>query len=139
MAYVIGAGDLGACFAVRTATERLALLVGGELRAAAKSDATRLRAGASLAGTGADQLTLKLSQAAEDGEHQASVRGRGVCPGIAQRCEPGACGGDGGKRVEQVAGAAGESVQPRHHQHVSGCEPGKPLAELRTVGVGSAR
>src|SRR5438105_10623231 len=53
MAHVIGAGDLGQRLALHAAVERLALLVGGELRATAESDTARLRAGA-------DQLALKL-------------------------------------------------------------------------------
>ena len=65
MAHVIRAGDLGEWLAVRTATERLALLllIGGQLRAAAEPDTPRLRAGTSLAGAGADQLALELGQA----------------------------------------------------------------------------
>jgi hypothetical protein len=58
---------------------------GGTLQAAAESDTTRLRTGASLAGAGAEQLPCKLSQAAEDREQQAAVRSRGVGSGIPQR------------------------------------------------------
>src|SRR5258706_14205271 len=101
MTHLIGAGDLGQQFPVRTTTERLALLVGGELRATAKSYAARFRTGASLAGAGADQLALELGQPPEDGEHQASMWGRGVGPRIPNGCEPGACAGDGGERVQQ--------------------------------------
>src|SRR2546428_140997 len=107
MAHVIRAGYLGQWLAIRATTESLALLVGGELWAATESNASCLRAGASLAGAGADKFTFKFSQSAENREHQASVRGRGVCPGIAKRFEPGSFGGDGGERVEQVAGATG--------------------------------
>ena len=97
---------------------------GGTLQAAAEPDAARLRAGASLAGAGAEQFPCKLGQAAEDREQQAAVRGCGVGPGIPQRGEPGACTRDGGERVEQVARAAGEAIQLRHHQHIAGREPG---------------
>jgi hypothetical protein len=88
MAHVIGAGDLGQRLAVRAATERLTLLVGGQLRAATESDAARLRAGTSLTGAGADQLAFELGQAAEDREQQASVRRRGVGPGIPSEVNP---------------------------------------------------
>src|SRR5262249_61331641 len=98
---------LGQRLTVRAAPERPVLLVGGQLRATAESDTVRLRAGTSLAGASADQLALELGQAAEDGEHQAAVRGGGVGPGIAKRCESGAYAGDGGERIEQVAGTAG--------------------------------
>src|SRR5262249_3011030 len=129
MAHVIRAGDLGAWLAVRTATERLALLVGGELRAAAESDAARLRAGTSLTGAGPDQLALELGQATKDGGHQTPVRGRGVGPDITKRFEPGSFAGNSGERVEQVAGAAGEAVQPRYQQHVPGGEPREHVAQ----------
>ena len=92
MAHVLGAGDLGQWLAVRAAPERL-------------------RAGASLAGAGTDQLALELGQAPENGEQQAAMRRRGVGPGIPQRGAPGACARDGGEHVEQVAGAAGGAVQ----------------------------
>ena len=48
---------------------------GGTLQAAAEPAAARLRAGASLAGAGAEQFPCKLGQAAEDREQQAAVRG----------------------------------------------------------------
>jgi hypothetical protein len=65
--------------------------------------------------------------------------GCGVCPSIPKGFEPNAFLGDSGKRVEQVAGAAGQSVQPRHHQDVTGYKYGEHLAQLRAVGFGSAR
>src|SRR5437667_293094 len=102
MAHVRGAGNLGQRLAVRAATERHARLVGDQLRAPAEAYPAGLRAGASLAGAGANQLALELGQATDDGEQQAAVRGRGVGPGITERGEPGACARDGGERVEQV-------------------------------------
>jgi hypothetical protein len=139
MAHVIGAGDRGQRLAVGAATERLTLLVGGELRAPAEVDPAGLRAGASLAGADADQLTFELGQPAEDREQQTAVRGRGVGPAIPQRGEPGAFPRDGGERVEQVARAAGEAVQPRYQQHVTGGEPGEHLAQLCAVRFSTAR
>ena len=60
MAHVVRAGDLGQRLAVRAATERLTLLMRRELRTTAEVDPARLRTGAPLTGTGADQLTLEL-------------------------------------------------------------------------------
>jgi hypothetical protein len=56
-----------------TPLQGLALLVGGELRLAAHLHAAGLREPAALAGARADQLALKLGQAAQDGQHQAAV------------------------------------------------------------------
>ena len=62
MAHIIGAGDLGQRLAVRAATERLAPLVGGQLRAPAEVDPAGLRAGASLAGAGTDLVISTKSE-----------------------------------------------------------------------------
>src|SRR5215470_9093537 len=74
-AHIIRAGDRSEWLAVGAAAESFALLVGGELRAAVESDAARFRAGAFLAGAGADQLVLERGQAPEDGEQQTAVWG----------------------------------------------------------------
>ena len=44
-----------------------------------------------------------------------------------------------GEGVQQVAGRAGQAVEPGHHEHVAGGELGEHPAELRPVGLGSAR
>ena len=75
MAHVIGAGDRGQRLAVRAATERLAPLVGGQLRAPAEVDPAGLRASASLAGAGAEQSHLVW--------HTPEVDPPGVCGGVA--------------------------------------------------------
>ena len=67
------------------------------------------------------------------------MRRRGVGPCVAEGSEPGSLGGDAGEGVQQVAGRAGQAVEPRHHQHVIGVELVERAAELGAVGLGSAR
>jgi hypothetical protein len=38
-----------------------------------------------------------------------------------------------------VSGRARQPLEPRHHHHVAGADPGQQPAKLRPVGVGSAR
>ena len=45
---------------------------------------TRLGASSTFAGSGTDQFTFKLGEAAENREHQAAMRGGGVCPNVGQ-------------------------------------------------------
>jgi hypothetical protein len=135
----VGAGDLGPWLPMGTAAARLALVVGRARRATADADATSRRAGTSLAGAGADPLALARGQSTEDGAHAASIRGRGVGPGITQGGASGVLARDGGARVEPVAGAAGQPVKPGHQQHIPGGAPGEHLTQWHAVRLGTAR
>jgi hypothetical protein len=73
VADVVRPGDFPGRLAGVAPLQGLALLVGGELRLAAHLHAAGLREPAALAGARADQLALKLGQAAQDGQHQAAV------------------------------------------------------------------
>jgi hypothetical protein len=65
MTDVVAAGDLAHGFAVAVAaSDRLALLVFGQVGFAAEFDAARFGAFASFTGAGADQLFLELGQPA---------------------------------------------------------------------------
>ena len=55
---------------------------------------------------------------------------RGMCTG--------SCAGNDCERVEQVAGAAGESVQPCPQQHIPGGEPSEHLTQLCPVRLRAA-
>ncbi len=120
MADIVRPGDFPGRLAGVASLQGLALLVGGELRLAAHPHAAGLGEPAALAGADADQLALKLGQAAKDGEHQAAVGRSGVGPGVAQGPETGLAAGDRRQGVEKIAGGAGQAVQPGHHQHVAG-------------------
>ena len=67
------------------------------------NDAPSLRPLPSLPGARPDQLTLKLSQTAQDGQHEPSVRCRGIRPGIPQRPEARTLLGYGVEQVQQIA------------------------------------
>src|SRR5436190_16279927 len=95
---------------------RLALLITVEFRWPAHVNASRLCPGSAFARACPDQLAFELSKPAEHGEHQASVRRRGVRPCIRQRTEASAALRDGVERVEQIACGSRQPIQPRHHQ-----------------------
>ena len=120
MANIVRPGNFPGRLAGVATPQRLALLVGGELRLAAHLHAAGLGEPAALAGARTDQLALKLGQAAQDGQHQAAVGSGGVGPGVAQGPESGLAAGDRRQGVEKIAGGAGQAVQPGHHQHVAG-------------------
>ena len=120
--YAVGAGDINQRFACIPALPCLLALKGIQLDRAAHMHTACPGTGAPFTGAGADQFTLELGQAAEDGQDQAAMRGRGIGPGIGERLEGGTCLTDAIEDVEQIAGAPGEPVEPRHHQHVAGFE-----------------
>ncbi len=119
MADVVRPSDFPGRLAGITPLQGLALLVGGELWLAAHLHAAGLGELPALAGARADQLALELGQTAQDGEHQAAVGCSGVGPGVAQGPESGLAAGDRRQGVEEIAGGAGQPVQPGHHQHVA--------------------
>src|SRR3954454_19321150 len=105
VADVVAASNLAQrLIAAITAHDSFALLVWGELRLAAELHASRLCTGASFTGARADKFALELCEAAEHGEHEAAVRGRGISPRVAERAKAGLPVGDSGKGVEQIAG-----------------------------------
>ncbi len=78
--------------------------VRGELGLSTKAHALRHGFCASLPGSGSDQLTLELSQAAEHRQHQTSVRGGRVSPCIVERAKRDPALGEAGENVQQVSG-----------------------------------
>ena len=109
MAHVIGAGDRGQWLAVRAATERLTLLVGGQLRVPAEVYPAGLRAGASLAGAG------------------EAVRSRSTPPQLHTPSR------------SHIPNDSPAPVPVSHQQHIAGGAPGEYLAQLCAVGLGAAR
>jgi hypothetical protein len=69
---------------------------------------------------GADQVALNIGEASENGEHQAPGAGAGVGPRFRQGSEFRLGVDDPLDDAEQVEGAAGEAVDPRHGHHVAG-------------------
>jgi hypothetical protein len=67
------------------------------------------------------------------------LRRSGVGPCVAERAETGCFACDRRQRVQEVASGSREPVEPGHHQHVARVELIEQTAELRPVGLGSAR
>src|SRR4051794_29323002 len=89
---------------------------------------------ASLARPGTDQPAVELGQAAEHGDHEATLwRGR-VGPGVANRAEGRTLAGDPVEDVEEIARRSSQAIEPRHHEHVAGVELGDRPVKLRPIG-----
>src|SRR4029079_4535025 len=78
-----------------------------QLRRPAELYAAGLGALATSAGPSPDELTLELSQAAENRQHQPAVWGGVVGPAVVQALEPGLLGSDFRQNIEQIPGATG--------------------------------
>src|SRR3954453_14910434 len=81
--------------------------------------ASSFSSSASFAGARAYQFTLELREPGQDGKHKPAVRGGRVGPCIAKGAEtrlflPNEC-----KRVQQVAGATGQTIKTRDQQYVA--------------------
>lgn len=126
-------------FAALAPLQSFALLMRGELGFAAELDTARFCAGASLTSAGADQFALELSKTAQYGQHQSTVRRRGVGPRIAERTEARFLIGNRGKGVEQVACRAREPIKTRHHHHIAAAELAKQSPELGAIRFRAAR
>jgi hypothetical protein len=64
-----------------------------------RPNASGLCSGSTITGAGQDLRSLEFSEAAQNRDHELAVRGRGICPGIAERSEPGALVAYGRQRV----------------------------------------
>src|SRR4029077_11768682 len=62
----------------------------------------------------------------------------GVRPCVAQGSETGLALGDGGERVQEVAGGSCETVKSRYHQHVARLKRLDHPSQLRRVGFRAA-
>jgi len=134
---IVGAGNAALCLTRFEALAGLLLLVRGEDRLAAESDAVRLGVGPAASSAFEDAAALKLGGNAEDGEDDlGKVRGR-VEVWLDQRPDtgPGALhlAGDN----QKVGRIAREPVNGRGDHHVAGGQLLYQLAKLRPVGRGA--
>src|SRR5205814_3380983 len=81
----------------------------------------------------------ELSQATQDCQDEPAVRCGRVGPGISQRLEACAFLRDGIERVQQIAGAASQPVEPRDGQDVTLLEPRQRLAQPGPISPCAAR
>jgi hypothetical protein len=63
-----------------------------------------------------------LGQSAEYGQHQSAMRCCGIGPRVAERTKASFFAGNRCQRVQQIAGRAGQPVEPHDHQHVAALE-----------------
>jgi hypothetical protein len=64
--------------------QSLALLMSGKLWRSTHMNPTRLGASSAFPGSGTDQFTFKLGEAAKNREHQSAMRGGRICPNVGQ-------------------------------------------------------
>jgi len=69
------------------ASNGLSPLMASQLRLAAEDHSPRLRPLAALPGSRPDQFPFKLGEAAQNGQHQTTMRRRGVSPSVSERFE----------------------------------------------------
>src|ERR1700722_9836508 len=87
MAYVVGSRNVCQHLSRLPASDCFPFLMVGQFRFPTEYYPPLLCPCSSLAGPRPDQLALKLGETAQNGQHQATVRRRGVSPGISQRFE----------------------------------------------------
>jgi len=85
------------------------------------------------------KLALELGKPAKHGEHQATVRRRGVRPCVAKRSESGSGLRYRIETVQEVARRAREAVKARHKQGIPFIKGFDCSRRLAPVGLGSAR
>src|ERR1700730_10154042 len=89
----------------------------GQLWLAAKNHPPRLRPLAALPGSCPDQFSLKLGEAAKNGQHQTTMRRRGVSPSVSERFEPRPFFPDRPKQVQEIACGPCPPIEPGHDQY----------------------
>jgi hypothetical protein len=99
---VVGPRYVCLCLAGSKTSKRFLPLMRRQLWRPAEPHPSLFGTLAAFAGASTDQIALELRQAAEDGQHQPTVRRRGVSPGIDQRLEPNLALSERMQRVEEV-------------------------------------
>jgi hypothetical protein len=109
---------------------RLSLLVRGESGGTAKSHATGLCTSPAFTRASIYQLTLKLSDTAENGKHEPAMGRCRIAPWIFERFEADTTLTKIMKDIEQVAGRASQPIEARHHEHIAFCEASEQLGQF---------
>jgi hypothetical protein len=119
--------------------DRLAALMRRQLERSAEPDAAHFGSLAAFAGPSPDECPLEFGEAAEDRQHQHHMGSGGIAPSILERAEAGAGLLHRFQDIQQVAGGAGQPVEPGHHQHVTWLEPLDHPGELGSIAPRAAR
>jgi hypothetical protein len=109
---VVAARDIGqGLLATIAPGQRLSALMQRELKFPAQLHPSRLCPFSSFTGARPDQLALELRKPSQNAQHEATVRGGCVGPSITKRAEPRLLFRNEGKRIQQVASAAGQTIE----------------------------
>src|SRR6266478_4437083 len=108
--HVIRSCNVREHFACLSASNGFPTLLAGQLWLPAKDNSPRLCTLAPLAGTSPDQLALELGETAQNSQHQATMRRRGVSPSISQRLKPRPFFRDRSQEIEEIAGRPCQSI-----------------------------
>ena len=135
---VVRSSDVGEHLAGLSPSNGLPTLMWGQRGRTPHNDAPGPRTLPSLPGAGPDQLSFELGQAAQDGQHQPSVRCRRVRPGVAQRPEPRTLLSDGIQDVEKVTGRSSQAIEPSDHENVALIQRLYKPRKLLTIGSRTA-
>src|ERR1700724_4712042 len=103
-------------------------LMAGQLRFPTKNYARCLCALASLAGSSPDQFTLEFGETAQNSQHQATMRRRGVSPGVSKRFEACPFFPDRPQQVQEIACGPRQPIEPGDDQYVALREQGHQLS-----------
>ena len=103
VAHVVGPRDVGQHLPRLTARNCFTALVSRQFWLSAKNNPPCLRTFASLPGPGADQFAFKLGKAAQNGQHQAPMRCRGVGPVVPKRFEASLLLPDCPEQIQEIA------------------------------------
>src|ERR1700761_2575924 len=112
MTDVVAAGDVHQGFALVPSRACFLLLVRRQLEFRPELPASSFSSRASLAGPGAYEFPLEFGKTGKHGQHQSTVRSRGVGPCVSERAEACFLLRNQRQRIEQIAGAAGQTVKP---------------------------
>src|SRR4051812_12259383 len=93
---------------------------------------------AAFPGARPDQFTLELGETTQDGQHQAAMRGRRICPSILQRAEAGLFLCESREGVEEIAGGARQPVEAGDEHDITGAEGAHEAGQFGAVGTSPA-
>jgi hypothetical protein len=110
----------------------------GQLGLATEDNPPRLCSLAALAGSCPNQFPFKLSQSAQYGQHQSTVRCCRVGPRIPQGFEPGAFFGNRPQQIEQIARRPRQSIESGDNEYVAFRQDRHQTRELLAIRPSSA-
>jgi hypothetical protein len=129
---IIGARDVGHRFTGVPASERFPLLVGSELGTSSKLDPLG-NCSCPTFSRSPNQLALELGKPSENSQHQSTVRGGRVGPGVTKRSKSGTLLSELGQNIQQITSGAGKTIQPRDDNRVALHDGVQKLRKLRAV------